>query len=300
MTDRTFYDSIAGLTGREPVGGVLRIGKKDGRGIPTDRDRFYICSPGLDENKVRPLHPSFVRFNKAAPEHRRVIRGNLYHSSPADAWNHHLQAYALGAPWKTPPSREPACRGDGVKATRWYADADKPEGGEWREQKGCGDLCEFRQEGNRKCKPSGRLYFRISWRASALQSHDGIDGLPEILLRYDTGSWNTCANIKGFFDRVSGMADDLKMGDYSLMGLPFVLELGTKTRKNRAFPVVTMTPDGDLVRFFQQQREALDSIQQAPQLVGARSPEENEPEVVEVTAIELSAPGIPGQGGLFK
>ena len=45
--------SIAGVTGRVPVGAVLTIGLKGPSGAPTDRDRFYIKVPDSTRESAR-------------------------------------------------------------------------------------------------------------------------------------------------------------------------------------------------------------------------------------------------------
>ena len=101
--------SIAGVTGRVPVGAVLTIGTKGPSGAPTDRDRFYIKVPDSTEGE-RACHPSFGPYNTArcagcvkegkterncprCVSMRQTLRCVLVHASPEDCfeWNRKAQ-----------------------------------------------------------------------------------------------------------------------------------------------------------------------------------------------------------------
>ena len=288
----TTYDHIEGLSGREPVGAVLRIGKKGPKGNPIDNDRFYICQTQMGDDGRRPEHPSFKPFNKAQSV---SIRANIVHATVADAWNHHRRAQVLGPAWKqwpkAHPNMRPICEGDGVKATRLYGIGE--DGVEdWQEIDCPNNLCEFSE----RCPPMSRLYFRPRF-----PNHPE---LPLPLMKWASKSWNSSANVKGFFEYVDAQAHQIGLADYSLFGLPFILELAKKKQasKGRSFPVVSMSPDCDLIEFFVGQRARLEAAGgSVPQLVGATSEEEGVP-IIDVDAVDLEpgTVGVPGdQSDLF-
>ena len=151
------YTGIKDLHGRDPVGCVVSIGIKSSRGFPTATDRFHIINP-REESGVRHLHPAFASFNKAGPEHRKIIRGNIVHASMSDCFESHLKAQVVKKP--AHPDMKPQCVGDGVKATRWGG----PKPDDFKEIKCLHDLCEFRQKKPPLCKPWLRFLFRLRWK----------------------------------------------------------------------------------------------------------------------------------------
>jgi len=284
------YRTIEGVDGREPVGAVLTIGKKGPSGAPVDNDRFFFVSP-YEVNGVRSQLIEFGRFNTADPKFRAVIHGNLVHAHIEDSWLHHLRAQKLPNPNPNPPARKPACTGDGTKATRFSGmDGDDEV---WKEIDCPNRLCEFRQGVKAACKPMGRLYFRPGW------SHyrdETFHGLPTPLVKWTTGSWNTVANVVGFFDHVRAQAANLGLASWSVYGLPFTLTLGRKTQPQheRAFPVVSISPLVDLVEFFLMQRRQLAAAGGSLGLAaGNTSPEETTPEAMSADYVAVS-PGVPG------
>ena len=130
MTPKTFFDGIKGLEPSEPIGAVLRIGRKDpNRGFPIERDRFYFVEPQRDESGSRPLHPAFRKFNgNDKLDERKTVWGNIYHATVPEAHTSELSAYKLNG-WESPPHGGPVCRGDGEKASRWHADKNSDKGG---------------------------------------------------------------------------------------------------------------------------------------------------------------------------
>lgn len=263
-------DGIAGLTPREPIGAVLTIGIKGPSGAPTGTDRFHIVLPHEDERRVRPLHPAFAAFNSASPEKRQSLRGNLVHATRAQCFEHHLKAQVL--PGHPPhPAKGPHCVGDGRRAQRWgpngYHEIECPNA-----------QCEYRQATDRKpapCKPFMRFLFRPRWPIG--------NPLPAPLLKLTSASWNTTASFLGFFEHIASQARELGIGAHSLYGLPVTLTLSRKTRSGdggRAFPVMSIAPDGDLLEFLAAQRRDVrglalppialtDALEQAPDVVHA-------------------------------
>jgi hypothetical protein len=288
------YDHIEGITGREPVGAVLTIGRKGASGAPIETDRFFIVSPYEGPDGVRPLLPEFHRFNSAPAAARQVILGNLVHTLQADAWTHYLRAHRLPKPNPNPSSGAPACQGDGTRATRFDGLAD--DGAErWREIACPHRLCEFRLGADPKpCRPFGRLYFRPSWA----HYRDGdFRNLPTPLMKWSTTSWFTVANMVGLFEHVATQATALRLPEASIYGLPFSLRLSRKTRpsQKRAFPVVTATPEIDLIDFFLMQRRQLADAGALPALAaGNTDPAELGPRAL-AADFHTITPGIPAR-----
>jgi len=275
----TTLEGIKGLNGREPVGAALTIGVKDkARGFPTETDRFHLVAP-REENGRRAPMPAFSGFNSAAPEARKVIRGNLVHASRSDCFECHLKNQV--GPRGAHPNRRPFCIGDGVRAVRWlggdadnFADIDCPN-----------KRCEFRIAPDGKpvpCKPWLRLLFRLRWK-------DGSP-LPQLLVKFASGSWNTAANAVGFFEYIDDTAKHLGLTDYSLFGLPFTMTLirQTKASSKSAFPVVGFSPEIDPVSWFMQQRAQLRELG-APTPIAALS-DERDIDVVASDHVVISVP----------
>lgn len=254
------YEGIEGLTPRDPIGAVLTVGTKGPKGNPTETDRFYFKvadSVKVGDQLTKPLHPGFAAFNSAEATHRQTIAGNLVHATEAEAFHYALSAQVLGPSWKAfpnaHPNRLPICSGDGTKATRLYGiGTDGKE--DWREIDCPNERCEYRLGKVKPCKPSMRFLFRPRWKAGS--------PLPTPLTLLLSHSWNTAARFLGFFRHVTEQARHLGLSDFSLYGLPFVLTLAYKTKPSEAsrFPVISISPDADLIAFFLAQREQLRQI----------------------------------------
>ena len=290
------YTEIRDMSGREPVGAVLRIGRKNERGVPVERDRFTIASRYENERGVRPLLADFAPFNNLSAENRRAFRGNLVHDTRPEAFAFKLSARVLGAGWPqfptAHPNMRPICEGNGEQATRLFGiDEDGRE--DWQEIECPNDLCEFRAA--KACKPWAKLYFQPRWNERAA----GRMPSPEMV--FSTGSWNTVANMIGFFEHVAAMASGLGVEPMSLRGLPFILQLGEKRDRKRGhvFPVVSMSVDGNLVDFLAYQKQRVDEIGgHLPQrLIAATDPIETTPDAADYRDVN---PGIPSdQTDLF-
>jgi hypothetical protein len=294
LTALPIYRDIDGLHGREPVGAVLTVGRKSSeKGNPVETDRFFIVQPN-EERGIRPQHPSYQPFNGADVKLRQSVAGNFVHATIAEAWSYHLAAIRLPKPHPNAPDMRPTCTGDGRAATRYM--------GEQRgfEQIPCpNSLCEYRQGEPPSCRPFGRLYFRPRWTGGKL---------PELLFKYETRAWRTISNIVGFFAHVSTQAEHLGLipprpegAEFNplcpIYGLPFVLTMGRRTqaKKQRSFPVVTISPDVDLVSFYLGQRKQLAEMGGRLQLAaGNGDPHEESPPVIAAAyrALEPDA-GIP-------
>lgn len=293
------HDRPRGIGGErfstEPVGAVLRIGKKNDRGVPIERDRFYIALPHEDSSGKRPEHPSFAAFNKAAPDQRRHIRANLVSGSLRDAFDLQRYAYRLPKPpYDPPPNKRPGCEGDGKVAVR-YVDGD------FRNIPCPGDLCEFAQAG--MCKVRLAILFRPRWSDTRW---------PASLMRYASHAEHNLASIYGLFDHVADVAFSLDLIDEKpyetegylalekagipVFGMPFSMTLTERTNKQKGtrFPVVQFAPDGDLVGWLAgvlQQRRELGGARDALLLSAGMQPAsvaEDDDDVIDVDHRELS------------
>jgi hypothetical protein len=264
---------IAGLTGREPINAALTIGHKGPKGNPTDTDRLFIVNV-QEENGVRPQHPSFREFNEADPELRKSLRGVLIHATQSECFEYHLKAQVLpGKP--AHPNKRPACVGDGVSAVRWMG-----RGLDDFQPIPCPhDKCEFRQRVGDKpvpCKPWMRFLFRPRWKETSK--------LPAPMFKFTSGAWNTTAAFLGFFEHVTKQAKALGVENPTLYGLPFVLTLAKKKRRGddggRAFPIMSISIDGDLQEFLLIQHERFKQLASAPRPLALTDREQQDPRVV--------------------
>lgn len=256
---------IPDLRARMPIGAALTIGRKGPRGNPIETDRFFIVQT-RDVNGVRPLHPAFRAFNELEDvEKRKSIRGNLIYAAQADCYTSQLRAQVL--PGRTAhPNMRPHCRcDDGATAHRWTG----PGADDFIELPCAGAQCEFRvppgPDKPTPCKPDLRFYFQPNWPAG--------NPLPTPAMKLTSGSWNNAGTFKGFFDYIREQARCLGATEYSLYGLPFILTLAKKKRKDgddrRAFPVLDIAHDCNLQAFLVRQAgdwKLLGETQRRPQI----------------------------------
>ena len=266
--------SIAGVTGRIPVGAVLTIGTKGDRGAPIDRDRFYIKVPDSTEGE-RVCHPSFAAYHAAKPELRQTLRCVLVHSDPADCFEWQRKAQKImGDGFRNHP-KLPACTGDGKTAKRLVMLSD---GKVQHQDIPCpNELCQYAQapaKGKPQCGPWMRLLFQPVWAS---------DKLPTPLMKFTSQSWHTISGLVGMFDHIAEQAAQLGVQRPSLYGLTFDMVLVTKTDpvKNTSFPVVRFSPTVNLQAFLQQQHESRKRLAESPQYVGLLEATEQDPDVID-------------------
>lgn len=278
------YEGIEGLDGRDPIGAALTIGRKGSSGAPTETDRFFFVQPvdtKVGDQRVRPLHPSFSAYNEADAKLRQSLKCNLVHERREDCFEHYLRAQVLSSKWPAHPQKRAACTGDGTKATRFFGfKEDKSE--DWREIDSCGETCEFRIGDRKLCKPFARLLFRPRFDSGKF---------PSLLTKLTSGSWHSVSAMLGFFQFIDDLARGLGMQSYSLIGLPFVITLSTKTKPQAAqrFPVMSFSIDGDPVAFFLAQRENVRILSGGePKLIPA-SLSDDEQQLPEIVASDLSS-----------
>lgn len=250
-------EGIDGLTGREPIGAAVSIGIKHGsRGFPIETDKFHIVSP-RDVDGVRPYLEAFAFFNNAKPELRKTLKGMLMHKGRDGAFVHRLTMHIFpkGAPApRGHPNKRPVCEGDGHVAVRWMQDE---EGQEFTNIRCPNRQCEYRLTEPPSCKPFAQLLFRLRWSKP---------DLPTPLVKFTTRSWETTANLLGFFEALETAARELQVPNPTLYGYPFTLNVieRTKVQRKARFPVVVVTPDIDPVEFFYTQRQRLNELQAPP------------------------------------
>lgn len=277
--------SIAGVTGRVPVGAVLTIGTKGPSGAPTDRDRFYIKVPDSTEGE-RACHPSFGPFNAAKPELRQTVRCVLVHASQDDCfeWSRKAQKI-MGGGFRNHP-KLPACTGNGKTAKRLVMLSDGKA--EYQDIACPNDLCEFAQapaRGKPQCGPWMRLLFQPVWQS---------DKLPTPLMKFTSQSWHTISGLVGMFEHIAEQAAQLGVESPSLYGMPFEMVLVTKTDPVRktSFPVVRFSPTVNLQAFLLSQQANRKLLSEAPQYVRLLDAPEQDPDVTDADrrAIEPTQP----------
>lgn len=278
-------DFPTGLVGVEPARGGAgvraSVGIRSNSGEPILKNRFFLMNPvasparfqlksGGDMKGLRSEpHPSFTAWNEEAKKDLRgssrcgALRANLIHARLSDAaeWNAAAQKLP-GHP--SPPSQRPACCGDGIRALRFVG----MEGGEevFREIACPNELCEFRQRVGTKpapCKANATLVFRLRWNRDDPVERD----LPEMVCTWHTRSPQSLSRLMTLFEMIlgtekvaphtprerwkAGLAADLGVPDPSLVGLPFVMSVGEKSKPSEGwvFPIVSFSLDGDPVQW---------------------------------------------------
>jgi hypothetical protein len=249
MTRLPIYTEIAGVEGREPVGAVLSVGtRKSATAAPSDRDRFFLKLPKIDGTKTRPDHPSFVAFNTAPPEKRRVVQAVVVHAQREQWCTSGLMHYAVkGDPT---PNARPWCTGDGERATRWDRKA-----GEYRDIVCPHERCEYRQGQSAACKPVLRVLFQPVWAPGS--------PLPTPLCELDSHSWHSTSNMAGMIRHVEEQARHLGVPDgWSWYGFRFSIHLTEQTSRERQsrFPVLRFTPEISVQSFLLAQAESRDKL----------------------------------------
>lgn len=297
------HHGIAGLHGRESIGAVLSIGRKETFGKKGNTEKFYIVNPREYEGK-RELHPSFKAFNEAPDDFRKVIYGNIMHARRTDCYWYNLSLHTHG---KMHPNRKYFCVGDGLRATRWVG----PGPDDFKEIECPNDKCEFRLCNPKKCRPKSSWVFRLRW-----EGYWKDKNLPTPVIRFDNQSWNSCANIYGeqeitrpdgtkfifrggFFGQIEMAAEQMGIKDYSLFSYPFMMTLTRETKKINGvtwnYPVVTVTAEMDPISFFLQQRQNIKQIAAPMPVITIAAEIEEEPSVMYDHPVQVSIPAQIGK-----
>jgi hypothetical protein len=340
---------LVGLHPREPIGAHVNVAIKGKSGAPDYKGRFWLTSQLTHSAEftagsgktyrqlARDLHPSFAAWNDAAlalgrdltrkgPGRLGVLRGNLVHARFSDAafWNRAAQKLPEGHP--NPPSRRPACEGDGVSALRFRG---VENGKEIFDRIACPNReCIFAQQG--LCKVAADLIFRLRWNPTdAWESQ-----FPSLLVEWATRGRESAENMLGLFEHVigsealltedqrrlatdeereawkSGMAQEMGVLSPSLVGMPFVMSVGDKTKAadassptGKRYPVVQFSPDGDLVEWLILQGRRRRELVAIPEALALPPASVNDPSFLEAgrhesrieidpSVIESSSPAI--------
>ena len=232
---------IIGVTGSEPIGAALTIGRKGDRGFPVQKDRFHIMEPHEGADRRRAPHTAFGWYNAAAPERRRMIRGTIEQAS----WDrcleqrnaaHRPNPAVLQGPAPKIPNRRPWCTGDGATASRYL---DRKQA--WCEIACPGAGCAHRVKSGKRpadCKPTTRFLFRLSFSAAVMARYQP----PSPVVIYRSGGWHTYRALLGLRESLDRAADAMGIPGYSPMGYSFTLYLSEKTAEGQRFPVITVSP----------------------------------------------------------
>jgi len=279
-----------GLVGAEPrrgVGVAVTVGRRGSTGMAELTDRFWFMTPtphaqtfGSRSYQTRDPHPGFVAWNTGAEVVRKrtaggaigrfaTLKGNIIHANLNEALLWNRSAQKLSAPHPNPKSQRPACEGDGVRAVRFEGEVEGVE--RYGEIPCPNQECVFAMNG--LCKPSVHFIFRLRWNPD-----DPFESQFQALrAKWTSHSWNSLKNLLGMFEAVlgteavapwmpreewkAGLAAELGVEHPSLIGMPFSMTIGSKTRaadaktpQGRRYPVVHFSEDGDLVEWLLAQR----------------------------------------------
>jgi len=226
---------IVGVTGREPIGATLAIGRRDRpNGPPVEKDRFHLLYPH-EINGLRPQHPDFAAFNAAPAEARRVV--GLVFVSPA--WYGEggalQQSYLAQKLSDRPrgdqgaPGQVPVCVGDGVSARRYFGEKGSDD---WRHIPCPGEACPYRQPVSDRqgadCKPTTRLIARLDWP----EPPAGKRPMPSSVVRFASRGWDTYRAVRGMYESVAQSATmfGVPIEQVPPFGLRFRLLVQDRTR----------------------------------------------------------------------
>lgn len=259
MTGERWQPSgIKGLEGRPSAGASVQVGRLEAAGkAPVDRHMFHIMEPHQRPDKTKHPHPDFVFFNSAPPEARRAISGIIAHAkwdyTDGGCLEQHRSAMKLpGRP--PPPTREPACVGDGTTARRWMGDGWQPVP--------CTEKCPFLQPPDERnpapCKPLTRLLFRLDWTGTKVA---GTAQTP--IARFASHSIYTYVSVAGLKVALDDAARALNVdpATVSPLGLRFRLQVQERTAPGKRFHTVIATLVDSAVDHILRVLEQRDKIQ---------------------------------------
>jgi len=301
---------VAGLRPKPPIGVHISTKIKGESGAPGFGGRFWLMTQqahsesfksgrGTYTSLARSLHPSFVAWNEEAkslgkdvprrgPGRVGSLRGNLVHARWQDSALWHLAAQKLPEGHPNPKSWKPACEGNGIRALRFTKEEN---GVEQFEPIPCPNReCPFQIAG--ACKVSAHLIFMLRWQADDPWQAQ----FPALIAEWTTRGWDSASRLMGLLEQVLGteailteeeqeyssaeeraqwkigLAAGLGIENVSLIGMPFVMTIGEKTKAadassphGRRYPVVNFSPDGDLVAWLLSQRESHKLLLSAPE-----------------------------------
>lgn len=255
LTDMRLPFVQEGRTLPHPIGATITTGRKDARGIPTDKERYFIQSARADgsgQQGRRYFHPDFGLFNAGPKEDaddgarkqhtlsRAALRGVIVHARQEECHEHRLQAYILPAGRQygpeeiRTPTKAPACVGNGRDALRWNPKAND------HQKIACTKACPYRVrpengKGQSPCTVFSRLIFQLRWPDN--------NPLPTPLVQYASKAWEGGDNIEALFAHVREQAANLGIYNVDFYGLPFRMTLEQRTGSGSRYGVTTFTPD---------------------------------------------------------
>ena len=291
------FEGVDGMKGNTEMSlAVMSVGVKEERGNPVETDRFHFVNSYETFNKGdkfgrRTYNDAFQAFNSAPKELRTTIRGNLFHATQEEIFHCQRTAQVKDKQTGMHPFKFPWCEGDGRKARRWMGGdptnfSDIP----------CPNLqCEYSQR--KLCKATMWFYFRVRWRhvESNELVHPSFAGLPTPMIKYVSRGRHMVENFLGFFQYIEKTAAEVGIKDYILYGLPIIIQLSKKSSKVNGetviYPVVKITPETDFFSFIQAQRKLLMFLSSGiPSAIGALSPSERDPKILEADVRMVSVP----------
>lgn len=335
---------LVGARPRQPVGVHVSMALTGENGAPTMGGRFWFTTQATQSRKfggngrkewsrlTRDLEPRFRAWNaechklgeelalKRGAGRVGFLKGNIVHARWSDAASWNRAASKLPAPNPNPPSRRPACEGNGLWALR-FRGAGK-DGVERFDRIACPNrLCEFAESG--ACKPDTHFFFKLRWdRSDAFEAQ-----FPELIAHWHTGGWESTEALMGLFEYVLGTeallgsedlaqateeeraawrpgfaaALGLKPSQVNLVGMPFAMSVHYRTKagdeKNpggKRFPVVSFSTDGDLEAWLVSQAQTRRTlIAAAPEPLTL--PAVSDPDFIDVTRHEarIETSGLP-------
>lgn len=243
------------------------VGFCDDKGVPRDKDRFFIVEPrvgrqvlvGASTQDRALLHPGCKAWNLSPDGKtrtgRRSIRIRLQHIDVEDAYSVGCICYRAegvrGAP--KPPGKSPYCKSnDMVTASRW-------DGTGFADIPCAGQSCPLRQPyhqdsgGRQYRKVDAKTLFRLTGRIDE-------DDTPALLVSVVTGSDVNVAQFAGLLDGVGKQWADLCRAigvdiPFPGYGLPIRLAVYESTGDASRFPRIHYTLDADIEELFQRELE---------------------------------------------
>lgn len=243
------------------------VGFCDDRGVPRNKDRFFIVEPRVGRqvqvgNSVQDralLHPQAEAWNWQGDGKTRVLAGDrsirirLQHTDTEDAYSIGCLCFRAEGDPKAPkpPGKSPYCKSsDMVTASRW-------DGKAFTDIPCLGKSCPLRQTyytgtGDKQYrKVDARTLFRMVGRIDE-------EGVPALLVSVVTGSDYNVAQFGGFLDSTAKQWDELCVAigqeiPFPGYGLPVRLLIYESTGEGSRFPRIHYTLDCDIEELFQRE-----------------------------------------------
>jgi hypothetical protein len=299
------YNQVVDLSPRLPLSAVVTVGRRDERGVPVMKDRFFIKSPDLEKQTFkrsrgkdyqadgRGLHPDFEAWNTWAESSRvvttkagrkldfGVLQGIIMAPSIGDAFESSMWAKELPG-LASPGGRYPHCTGDGQNASRFvrmqgntpvYEDHPCP--------------CPFAEGEDPACKIRAALYFIPSWGEGSK--------MPRCLTRWSTRSRQSAENALGMLEHARRVGIGMGIPEPSILGMPFEMRIaeGTSALRKTRFPVVHFSITADLPACFAAQKEQQAQLGAGGYVLGNALPQDERLALIAGDVAELA--GAPPQ-----